>query len=141
MLVPGCTPLKFCVLKYLNITFLSALEYFLESKSISLPLIMNTNLYTDTNKLRITKFKYFYIHIVIMGKACKEVEKLRKENRLAIEYIMFFIGVNFWLTMLLYTAIIREYCLIIIVEVLGVLLAVYAIALVVEVLLCAKRTW
>jgi hypothetical protein len=74
-----------------------------------------------------------------MGKACKEVEKLRKENRLAIEYIMFFIGVNFWLTMLLYTAIIREYSLIIIVEVLGVLLAVYAIALVVEVLLCAKK--
>jgi hypothetical protein len=74
-----------------------------------------------------------------MGKACKEVEKLRKKNMLAIEYIMFFIGVNFWLTMLLYTAIIREYCLIIIVEVLGVLLAVYAIALVVEVLLCVKK--
>jgi hypothetical protein len=41
--------------------------------------------------------------------------------------------------MLLYTAIIREYSLIIIVEVLGVLLAVYAIALVVEVLLCVKK--
>jgi hypothetical protein len=74
-----------------------------------------------------------------MGKACKEVEKLRKENRLAIEYIMFFICLNLWLTMLLYTAIIREYCLIIIVEVLGIILAVYAITLAVEVLLCAKK--